>query len=49
MSFDTPNYSNPIYISRAKLYGVFGIGIALIYLVSDIIYQVRKTFFKKKD
>ena len=49
MVFDTPNYSNPIYVTRAKLFGVIGIGMALIYLISDIAYQIKKTFFKPKD
>lgn len=49
MIFDTPNYSNPVYVSRAKFYGFFGICITLIYLISDIAYQVKKTFFNKKD
>jgi hypothetical protein len=49
MVFDTPQYSNPIYVSRAKFFGVIGIGMALVYLISDSAYQIKKTFFKPKD
>lgn len=49
MSFDTPNYPNPIYSSKAKIYGLPLIIMASIYLISDVTYQIKKTFFGKKD
>lgn len=49
MSFDTPNYSNPLYSVKAKFYGVPGIIIASVYLISDLAYQIKNTFFKNRN
>jgi len=49
MVFDSSINSDSFYSAKGKFYGVFGIGIALVYLVSDIIYQIKKAFFDKKD
>lgn len=49
MSFGELHYSNSIYIQKARFFGVIGIGIALVYLISDIAYQIKKVLSKKKN
>ena len=47
MVFETPNYSNPIYVTRAKFFGAIGVFVPITYLVSDIVYQIKS--LRKKD
>ena len=49
MSFETSNYTNSIYFSRAKLSGIGLMIVATVYLVTDIAYQIKKVYFKKND
>lgn len=48
MVFDTPNYSNSIYIGKAKFYGILGLLFSLIYPISDIVILTRD-YIKKRN
>lgn len=49
MVFNTPDYSNSIYIGRAQLYGSLGLLFSFIYPISDISIIIRDYIKKHKS
>ena len=49
MTFESLNYSNIIYESKAFIYGPIGMILALVYPFTDILIALKKIFKKKND
>jgi len=49
MSFGASNYSNILHEYKIRLSGVVMLTMALVYLISDIAYQIKKVYFRNKD